>query len=80
MWLYPIPLFDGENSKKTPVQALFRLNPTLQVIDFIWLDAQFRYAAEQRNFFGLTAELNGRTAELQRNLHTILEDSGIRGT
>ena len=39
----------------------------LQVTDFIWFDVKFRYGAEQRNFFGLTAELNGLTAELQRN-------------
>ena len=68
MWLYPIPLFDGENSKKTAVQALLRPNLTLQVIDFIWPDAKFRYAAEQRNFSGLTGELNGLTAEVQPNL------------
>jgi hypothetical protein len=45
--------------QKMPVQALFRPNPAVQVVDFIGSDAKFRYAAEQRNFFGLTAELNG---------------------
>ena len=64
----PIPLFDAENSKKSPVQALLKPNPTLQAIDFIWSNAKFRYAAEQRNFFGLTGELNALTAELQPNL------------
>jgi hypothetical protein len=63
-----IPLFDGEKQQKTAVQALRSPNQTLQAIDLIRLDAKFRYAAEQRNFLGLTAELNGRTAEMQRNL------------
>jgi hypothetical protein len=63
-----VPLFDGKNQQKTAVQALRSSNHTLQVIDFIRFDAKFRYAAEQRNFLGLTAELNGRTAEMQRNL------------
>jgi hypothetical protein len=40
----------------------------LQVTDFIWFDVKFRYGAKQRNFFALTAELNGLTAEMQRNL------------
>jgi len=49
-----IPLFHGEKQQKTPVQALCRLIPALQVIDLIGSDAGFRYAAKQRNFFGLT--------------------------
>jgi hypothetical protein len=40
----------------------------LQMVDPIGVNAKFRYAAEQRNFGGLSAELNGLTAELQRNL------------
>jgi len=62
-----IPLFHGEKQQKTPVQAHVRPKPAVQVVDFIGPDAKFRYATEQRNFFGLTAELNGPTAELQRN-------------
>jgi hypothetical protein len=52
------------------------------VIDLIGSDAKFRYAAEQRNFFDLTAELNGRTAELQRNswerIFVAIDDLGGR--
>jgi hypothetical protein len=47
-----IPLFDGEKQQKTAVPALRRLNPTLQVIEFISVLCEFRYAAEQGNFFG----------------------------
>jgi hypothetical protein len=63
-----IPLFGGEKQQKTPVQALRRRKLTSQVVDFICVKTKFRYTAEQRNFFGLTGELNGRTAEVQRNL------------
>jgi hypothetical protein len=52
-----IPLFHGEKRQKTPVQALRRLNPAFQVIDLIGSDAEFPYAAKQRNFLGLTGEL-----------------------
>jgi hypothetical protein len=62
-----IPLFHGEKQQKPLIPALRRLNPAFQVIDLIGSDAEFPYAAKQRNFFGLTGELNGRTAELQRN-------------
>jgi hypothetical protein len=51
-----------------PIQALRGPKATLQVFDSIWFRPEFRYAAEQRNFFGLTGELNGLTAELQRKL------------
>jgi len=40
----------------------------LQVIDSVSVFAKFRYDKEQRNFGGLSGELNGLTAELQRNL------------
>jgi hypothetical protein len=56
-----------KNSKKPLFQPSAGRNPTLQVIDLIGPKAKFRYAEKQRNFFGLTAELNGLTAELQRN-------------
>jgi len=62
-----IPLFYAEKQQKTLFRPSAGRNTALQVIDFIWLDVKFRYGAEQRNFFGLTAELNGLTAELQRN-------------
>jgi hypothetical protein len=39
-----IPLFDGKKQQKAPVQALRRTNPTFQVVDFIWVQAKFRYA------------------------------------
>jgi hypothetical protein len=63
-----IPLFHGEKQQKTSVQALRRRESKLQVIDFLWIRREFRYADEQRKFFSLSAELKGRTAELQRNL------------
>jgi hypothetical protein len=62
------PLFDGKKQQKTLFQALCRPNATLQVIDYIGIQGEFRYAAEQRNFGGLTEEINGRTAEVQWNL------------
>jgi hypothetical protein len=61
------PCSTRKNSKKPLFRPSAGRNTALQVIDFIWLDVKFRYGAEQRNFFGLTAELNGLTAELQRN-------------
>jgi|SRR6516165_6086818 hypothetical protein len=62
------PCSTGKNSKKCRIQALRGLNTTSQMVDPIGVNAKFRYAAEQRDFFGRTAELNGRAAELQRNL------------
>jgi hypothetical protein len=56
----------GKKQQKTPIQAPRRPNPTRQVTDFIGFRRKIPYAAKQRNFFGLTAELNGPTAELQR--------------
>jgi hypothetical protein len=63
-----IPLFDAEKQQKTPVQARLRWNPTLQVVDSAWIRREFRYGAEQRKFGGRSGELDGLTAELQRNL------------
>jgi hypothetical protein len=62
------PCSTRKNSKKRLFQPSAGRNPAPQVIDFIGSDVKFRYGAKQRNFFGLTAELNGLTAELQRNL------------
>jgi hypothetical protein len=62
------PLFDAEKQQNTLIPALRRQNEALQVVDFICVSGEFRYAAKQRNFFGLSAELFGRTVELQRNL------------
>jgi hypothetical protein len=62
-----IPLFDGEKQQKMPIPALRGPKATLQVFDSVWFRREFRYAAEQRNFFGLAGELNDRSAELQRN-------------
>ena len=45
----PIPLFDAEKRQKTLIRALRRPNATLQVLDSIWVQREFRYADEQRN-------------------------------
>jgi hypothetical protein len=63
-----IPLFNGEKQQKQLIPALRRPNATLQVIDSIRVREKFRYAAKQRKFGGRSGELNGRTAEPQRNL------------
>ena len=63
-----IPLFNAEKQQKTPVQARRRPNPVLQVVDSTWIRTEFRYGVEQRKFGGLSEELKGQTAELQRNL------------
>jgi hypothetical protein len=61
-----IPLFHGEKQQKPLFSAFRRPNATLQVIDSIRVRREFRYSAEQPNFGGLTGEINGPTAELQR--------------
>jgi hypothetical protein len=66
-----IPLFHGKKQQKPLFPALLRPNSALQVIDSIWVRREFRYATEQPNFGGRTGEINGRTAELQRNLQMI---------
>jgi hypothetical protein len=38
-----------EKQQKTAIQALPRPNANLQVVDFIVVRREFRYAAEQRN-------------------------------
>jgi hypothetical protein len=50
-WSNPerIPLFDEEKQQKTLIPALRRPNATLQVLDSIWVQREFRYADEQRN-------------------------------
>jgi hypothetical protein len=58
----------GKKQQKRLFQALRRPNATLQVVDLISIQSEFRYAAKQRNFTGLSGELNGPAAELQRNL------------
>jgi hypothetical protein len=45
----PNPLFYGKKQRKTRIQALYRSNLTLQVVDFIFIQQEFPYAAEQRN-------------------------------
>ena len=62
------PCSTGKNSKKCRIQGLWGLNTTLQIVDIIGVNAKFRCTAEQRNFGGRSGELNGLTAELQRNL------------
>jgi hypothetical protein len=62
-----IPLFQGKKQQKQLISALRRPKATLQVIDLIGVCAKFRYGKEQRNFGSLTEEINGLTAELQRN-------------
>jgi hypothetical protein len=57
----------GKNSKKRLFPAPRRRETTSQVVDFIAVLREFRYATKQRNFGGLTGEINSRTAELQRN-------------
>ena len=57
----------GKNSKKPLFRPSTDQNTTLQVADSIRFRHKFRYGAEQRNFGGLSGELNDRTAELQRN-------------
>jgi hypothetical protein len=54
-----IPLFDAEKQQKPLIPALHRQNNALQVVDFIWVRGEFRYAAKQRNSFGLSGELFG---------------------
>jgi hypothetical protein len=54
-----IPLFDGEKQQKPLIPALRRSNVAFQVVDFIGVRREFRYAAEQRNFGGRSGELNG---------------------
>jgi hypothetical protein len=54
-----IPLFHRKKQQKTPVPALRSPNYTVQVIDSMGLEREFRYAAEQRNFRGRSGELNG---------------------
>jgi hypothetical protein len=46
-----------------------------KVLIFICVNTIFPYAAEQRHFSGRTEEINGRTAELQRNLSVRIPDS-----
>src|SRR5215472_13738075 len=62
------PCSTGKNSKIRLFRPSTDQNTMLQVADSIRVRRKFRYAAEQRNFGGLSGELNGRTAELQRNL------------
>src|SRR5215469_4992928 len=69
--------FTGKNSKKPLFRPSTDQNTTLQVADSIRVRRKFRYAAEQRNFGGLTGEL---TAE-QRNCSGICLSAGfVSGT
>src|SRR5215469_9857667 len=61
------PCSMGKNSKIRLFRPSTDQNTMLQVADSIRVRRKFRYAAEQRNFGGLSGELNGRTEELQRN-------------
>jgi hypothetical protein len=54
-----IPLFDGEKQRNTLIPTLRGQNEALQVVDFICVRGEFRYAAKQRNFFRRSEELFG---------------------
>jgi hypothetical protein len=53
------PCSTGKKQQNTLIPALRRQNDVLQVVDFICVRGEFRYAAKQRNFFGLSGELFG---------------------
>jgi hypothetical protein len=54
-----IPLFDGEKTAKNACSGPSQTKTDLASGWFHLTQTKFRYAALQRNFFGLTAELNG---------------------